>query len=77
MTTEPTTARPAQYVLSAVAKNRHAKESLTLIGRILTEKLTPSQRVVEFAAMAERWPGFGWEDAVTETEKLIGEQERG
>lgn len=53
------------------ADQNHAREAFALIHEITRTRMPPAKRLPRFVAMARRWPGKGWEDAVSQTEAVV------
>lgn len=54
--------------------DEHARLGFKLIGQITQGKMGPVKRLESFRYMAKKFPGVGWETAVTETEAIIARQ---
>lgn len=52
-------------------RKEHATLSMRLTRDILHDHMPAPKRLECFRYMAKRFPGVGWEDAVTETEAIV------
>lgn len=58
--------------MTPAESQEHARLSMRLLATIVRTQMSPAQRLEALRYMAQKFPGMGWEDAVKETEGLIG-----
>lgn len=62
---------PEAWKARTAIRRRQALEAFRLIQAIYREHLPAAVRLERFQAMAVKYPGVGWEDAVRATEALL------